>query len=164
MSPEAFIILGLVTVQRLAELLLSARNEKRLRAAGAYEVGRGHYPVMVVLHAAWLGGLWVLAPGRAVAWGLVAIYVLLQLARYWTIASLKERWTTRVLVLPGAPLVASGPYRFVRHPNYVVVALEIALLPLAFGLIIYAVLFSAANAALLAWRIHVEDQALRGGP
>jgi len=162
MSFEAPLVLGLVTVQRLAELLLSARNEKRLRAAGAYEVGQGHYPVMVALHAAWLGGLWFLAPGQPPNWSIVALYALLQGARYWVIASLGERWTTRVIVLPGAPLVQRGPYRFLRHPNYWVVALEIALLPLAFGLVAYAVVFSALNAALLAWRIHVEDAALHG--
>jgi methyltransferase len=158
---ESISILALVTLQRLGELWLSARNERRLRKAGAVEVGRSHYPLMVTLHAAWLVGLWLLAWDRPADWWLIAAYAVLQIARYWVIVSLGERWTTRVLVLPGAPLVRNGPYRFLRHPNYVVVALEIALLPLAFGLVGLAALFSFANAALLAWRIHVEDRALK---
>jgi methyltransferase len=159
MPPDAFPILAFVTLQRLGELWLSARNERRLRARGAVEAGRSHYPVMVVLHTAWLAGLWLLAWSRPANWWLVAAYAALQIFRYWVIASLGERWTTRVLVLPGAPPVAHGPYRFLRHPNYAVVALEIALLPLAFGLPVFAVAFTLANAALLTWRIHVEERA-----
>jgi methyltransferase len=160
MFSEAVPILALVTLQRLAELWHSARNERRLRGQGAYEVGASHYPVMVALHTAWLVGLWVLAWDRPANWWLVGLYAALQVARYWIIASLGERWTTRILVPPGAPLVKHGPYAFLRHPNYVVVTLEIALLPLAFGLVAYSVVFSTANAMLLAWRIHVEDRAL----
>jgi methyltransferase len=161
---EAIAILGLVTIQRLVELWHSARNERRLRERGASEVGGAHYPFMVALHAAWLAGLWVLAWDRPVNWWIIGAYAALQVARYWIIASLGERWTTRILVLPDAPLVAKGPYAFLRHPNYAVVALEIALLPLAFGLVAFAVAFSTANAALLAWRIHVEDAALENAP
>jgi methyltransferase len=161
MLPDALPILGFVTAQRVAELRLSAGNEKRLRALGAHEVGAAHYPVMVALHAAWLVGLWMLAWDRPVNWWLVGVYAALQAARYWTIASLGGRWTTRILVLPDAPPVKGGPYALLRHPNYAVVALEIALLPLAFGLVTYAVMFSTANALLLAWRIHVEERALR---
>jgi methyltransferase len=164
MFSEAVPILALVTAQRLVELWHSARNERRLRAQGAREIGASHYPVMVVLHATWLVGLWVLAWDRPANWWLVGLYAALQVARYWIIASLGERWTTRILVLPDAPLVRSGPYALLRHPNYAVVALEIALLPLAFGLVTYAVVFSAANALLLAWRIHVEERALRPLP
>jgi methyltransferase len=161
MFSEAVVILALVTLQRLAELWLSARNERRLRLAGAGEAGRAHYPLIVALHAAWLAGLWLLAPDRpANAW-IVGAYAALQIVRYWVIATLGGRWTTRVIVVPDAPLMRRGPYRFLKHPNYLIVALEIALLPLAFGLTEFAVLFSAANAALLAWRIHVEDRALR---
>lgn len=164
--PDALPILAFVTLQRLAELWLSARNTARLRARGAYEVGAEHYPAMVALHAAWLGGLWVLAWPLSANWILVAAYAALQLARIWVIASLGERWTTRIIILPNASLVQAGPYRFLKHPNYVVVAGEIALLPLAFGLVAYAVIFSAANAALLLWRIRTEDRALanREGP
>jgi methyltransferase len=160
MSFDSVAILGLVTAQRLVELWHSARNEERLRARGAFEVGSSHYPAIVLLHAAWLAGLWWLAWDRPANWWLVGLYAALQVLRYWIISSLGERWTTRVLVVPDAPLIKSGPYAVLRHPNYAVVALEIALLPLAFGLITYAVVFSAANAALLAWRIHVEDRAL----
>ena len=164
MLPDAVPVLGFVTLQRLGELWLSARNEKRLRARGAHEVGRAHYPLIVALHTAWLGGLWALAWNEPADWRTVAAYAAVQIGRYWAIASLGDRWTTRLIVLPGAPLVRSGPYRFVPHPNYIVVALEIALLPLAFGLVGYAVAFTAANAALLAWRMHVEDSGLRAGP
>lgn len=163
MLSETALVLVVVTLQRLGELWLSTRNERRLRSRGAYEVGRAHYPVMVALHAAWLLGLWLLALGRPVNGWIIGAYAALQIVRYWVIASLGGRWTTRVIILPGAPLVRGGPYRFLAHPNYLVVALEIALLPLAFGLVEFAALFSAANAALLAWRIHVEDRAL-GSP
>ena len=158
--PDALPVLGFVTFQRLAELWLSARNEKRLRARGAHETGAGHYPFMVALHALWLAGLWVSAWPRPANWWLVAAYAALQIARLWVIATLGERWTTRIIVLPGAPRVAAGPYRFLKHPNYLVVAIEIALLPLAFGLFLYAAIFSLANAALLIWRIRAEDRAL----
>jgi methyltransferase len=158
--PDAFPVLGLVTLQRLAELWWSARKEKRLRARGGFEVGARHYPFMVALHALWLAGLWICAWPRPANWWLVAAYGALQIIRVWVIATLRERWTTRIIVLPGAPLVRAGPYRFLKHPNYLVVAIEIALLPLAFGLFIYAAIFSLANAMLLAWRIRAEDHAL----
>jgi methyltransferase len=158
--PDALPVLGFVTLQRLVELWWSARNEKRLRARGAHEAGAGHYPFMLALHALWLAGLWIWAWPRPANWWLVAAYAALQIARVWVIATLGERWTTRIIVLPGAPRVAAGPYRFLKHPNYLVVALEIALLPLAFGLLIYAAIFSLANAALLMWRIRAEDRAL----
>ena len=158
--PDALPVLGLVTLQRLAELWWSARNEQRLRAQGAYEVGAEHYPFMVALHALWLAGLWFWAWPQAANWWLVGLYAALQLARLWVIASLGARWTTRIIVLPGAPLVRTGPYRFLNHPNYLVVAIEIALLPLAFGLYLYAAIFSLANAVVLGFRIRAEDRAL----
>lgn len=158
--PDALPILGFVTLQRLAELWLSARNTAQLKAQGAYEVGIEHYPIMVVLHAAWLTGLWFLAWPLSANWFLVGLYALLQIFRVWIIASLGERWTTRIIVLPNAQLIRSGPYRFLRHPNYLIVIAEIALLPLAFGLAAYAVIFSVANAALLLWRVRAEDRAL----
>ena len=158
--PDALPVLGFVTLQRLLELAWSARNERRLRARGAFEAGAEHYPFMVALHALWLAGLWILAWPRPANWWLVAAYAALQIVRAWVLAALGERWTTRIIVLPGAPLVRTGPYRFLRHPNYAVVAIEIALMPLAFGLPIYAAIFSLANAAMLAWRIRAEDRAL----
>lgn len=157
----AVIVLILVTLQRLGELLLASRNTRRLLARGGHEVGRSHYPVMVLLHASWLLGLWVLAWDRPIAWPWLAIFLVLQVGRLWVIATLGGRWTTRVIVLPGAPLVRHGPFRFASHPNYIVVAGEIAALPLAFGLVSFAVAFSLLNAAMLAYRIRCEAAALR---
>ena len=161
----AGLILGLVTLQRLGELVLSKRNTDRLRAQGAHEVSASHYPLIVLLHAAWLVGLWYLvvwrAPDAVVSWRWLAVFVVLQALRVWVIATLGARWTTRIVVLPGSPLVASGPYRFVAHPNYCVVAGEILVLPLVFGLVGYGIVFSALNAAVLWIRIRAEDAALR---
>ena len=154
------IILALVTLQRLGELWLSNRNTRRLLAEGAREFGAAHYPLIVALHLLWLATLWWLAPGRGVNGLWLAAFVLLQLGRIWAIASLGRRWTTRIIVLPDAPLVRRGPYRFVNHPNYVVVAAEIAVLPLVFGLWQVALLFSLLNAAVLAIRIRAENAAL----
>jgi methyltransferase len=155
------VILGLVTAQRAGELVLAARNTRRLKARGAVEAGAAHYPVIVGLHAAWLAGLWVLASDRPASFGWLALYAGLQVLRIWTLASLGERWTTRILVLPGEPLVRRGPYRLVPHPNYAVVAGEIAVLPLVFGLAVYAAVFSVLNAVVLAVRIRSENAALR---
>ena len=157
-------ILGLVTLQRLGELVLSRRNTERLLAQGAREAAPGHYPLIVALHAAWLGGLWYLAvwrPGVDVIWGWLAVFVVLQGLRVWVLATLGPRWTTRIIVLPGAPLVREGPYRFVSHPNYCIVAAEILVLPLCFGLVWYGVAFSGLNAVVLWIRIRAEEVALR---
>jgi len=159
----AQIVTLLVALQRLAELGYARRNARRLLAAGGVEHGAGHYPLFVALHGAWLAALFVLVPAEAPAdWGLLGLYGLLQLGRLWVIASLGGRWTTRVIVVPGAPLVTRGPYRFLRHPNYLVVALEIPVLPLAFGAWQIALGFGLANLALLAHRIRVEERALAG--
>lgn len=157
----AILILALVTLQRLAELILAGRNTKALLARGAYEVAPGHYPLIVAVHTLWLAALWWLAPGRPVSWLLIALFLVLQAGRLWVLATLGPRWTTRIIVLPGAPLVSGGPYRFISHPNYVIVAAEIAVLPLAFGLWEVALLFSLLNAAALAVRIRAEEKALR---
>jgi methyltransferase len=154
------IILALVTLQRLGELWLSNRNTRRLLARGAHEVGAKHYPLIVAVHALWLASLWWLAPGRPVSWFWLAIYVLLQVGRAWVITTLGERWTTRIIVLPGAPLVKSGPYHFVNHPNYIVVAGEIAVLPLVFGFWDLAIIFTLLNAAVLSIRIQEENKSL----
>ena len=160
MSP-VHLILAAVTLQRLVELVHGSRNAARLIAAGGVEVGRQHYPALVALHAAWLGALWLLVPGdAAIAWPFLGLFVLLQLGRLWVLWHLGRYWTTRIITLPGAPLVAGGPFRFCRHPNYLVVAGEIASLPLAFGAWRLALIFSLLNAALLAWRIRVENAAL----
>ncbi|MDR6953211.1 methyltransferase [Ancylobacter sp. 3268] len=157
---EALFILAFVTLQRLGELVLARRNTARLKAAGAVERAPEHYPYMVALHAAWLVGLWVLAPGRPVNVWLLAAYAVLQVLRAWVLATLGPRWTTRIVILPGARLVREGPYRFLSHPNYLVVVGEIALLPLMFGLVWYGVLFSALNALVLTVRIRAENAAL----
>jgi methyltransferase len=154
------VILALVTLQRLGELWLSNRNTRRLLAQGAREAGASHYPLIVAVHMLWLATLWWLAPGRPVNGFWLAVYVLLQLGRIWVLATLGRRWTTRIIVLPGAPLVRRGPYRFVNHPNYVVVVGEIAVLPLVFGLWRISLIFSLLNAAVLAIRIREENRAL----
>jgi methyltransferase len=154
------VVLALVTLQRLGELVLARRNTVWLKASGAVEVGAGHYPLIVALHAAWLAGLWLLAWDVRPSLVWLAVFALLQVLRLWVLASLGPRWTTRILVTPGAPLVRHGPYRFMAHPNYAVVAAEIAVLPIAFGLYWYALAFSLANAAVLAVRIRAENEAL----
>lgn len=161
-NPLAVAVLTFVTLQRGAELVLARRNTHRLLARGAFEVSPGHYPLIVLVHAAWLAGLWILAPAIPPNPALIALYALLQAARLWVLATLGERWTTRIIVLPGAPLQQAGPYRFVSHPNYCVVAAEILLLPCAFGLFAFAAVFTALNAAVLAIRIRAEDRSLRG--
>jgi methyltransferase len=156
-------ILGLVTLQRVGELVLSRRNTERLLAQGAREAASGHYPLIVALHSAWLAGLWYLAVWRAdidVSLGWLAVFVVLQGLRLWVIATLGPRWTTRIIVLPGAPLVREGPYRFVSHPNYCIVAAEILVLPLCFGLVWYGIVFSVLNALVLWIRIRAEQAAL----
>ena len=160
------LILGLVTAQRLGELVLARRNTSRLLAQGAHEVGAAHYPLIVALHTFWLLGLWYIAVYRAppeqdVSLFWLAVFIILQLGRLWVMASLGERWTTRIIVLPGAPLVRRGPYRFLSHPNYWVVAGEILVLPLVFGLAWYGLAFSLLNAAMMRIRIRAEAAALQ---
>jgi methyltransferase len=157
----SIIVLGLVTIQRLAELALANRNTRALLARGGVETGARHYPLIVALHGLWLLGLWVVAWDRPINPIGLAVFFGLQLLRVWVIVSLGERWTTRIITLPGVRLVRRGPYRFLKHPNYSVVVAEIAVLPLAFGLVGYALIFSAANAALLWVRIREESLALR---
>jgi methyltransferase len=153
-------VLALVTVQRIGELALARRNTARLKTEGAVEAGAGHYPAIVALHAAWLIGLWLLAWDVPPNNPLLFLFGVLQVLRVWVLASLGRRWTTRILVLPGQPLVRTGLYRWLRHPNYAVVVAEIAVLPLAFGLVWYALVFSALNAGVLAIRIKAENEAI----
>lgn len=151
----------LVAVQRLAELALSRRNARRLIAAGGRELGAAHYPFLVGVHAGWLLALFVLVPADAALRPLpLAVFLAAQAARIWVIASLGRYWTTRVIDLPDAPLVRAGPYRWLRHPNYLVVIIEIAALPLAFGAWAVAAVFSAANLCVLWFRLRVENAAL----
>jgi methyltransferase len=153
-------ILLLVTLVRVLELALARRNTTRLLAMGAREHARGHYPLIVALHAAWLASLWWLAPSRPVHRAWLVLFILIEFGRIWVLATLGERWTTRIIVLPDAPLVRRGPYRFSNHPNYVVVVAEILVLPLVFGLWQIALVFTLLNAAMLAVRIRAENRAL----
>ena len=156
----AELILGLVTLQRVGELVLSHTNTRRLLARGATEVAPEHYPLMVAVHTAWLIALWVF--GRDQPIGIIALifYLVLQGLRFWVMRTLGPRWTTRIIVLPAAPLVAAGPYRFLSHPNYAVVVGEIAVLPLVLGLPDIAVIFTILNAGILMIRIRAENRAL----
>lgn len=156
----AAIILALVTLQRLGELVLARHNTQLLLARGAVEVGAAHYPLLVAMHAAWLIALWVYGYDQPVDPIPLVAFIGLQGLRGWVLATLGLRWTTRIIVLPGAPLVANGPYRYVTHPNYIVVAAEVALLPLALHLPWIALVFSALNVAVLAVRIRAESHAL----
>ncbi len=157
------LVLLLVAAQRLGELALARRNTRRLLAAGAREEGAAHYPLFVVLHAGWLAALFAVTPADAPLNGaLLALFAALQAGRLWVIASLGPFWTTRVVTLPGAPLVRRGPFRWVRHPNYLIVAAELAVLPLAYGQPWLAVLASLLNLPLTWHRIRVEEVALAG--
>ncbi len=157
------IVVLLVAAQRLGELIYARRNTKHLMAAGGVEYGARHYPLIVALHGGWLVALLVLVPPEVPPdWWLLGSYGLLQFGRLWVLISLGDRWTTRVIALPDAPRVRRGPYGFLRHPNYLVVAVEIPLLPLAFGAWQIALGFGLANLALLAHRIRVEERALAG--
>jgi methyltransferase len=153
-------LLAFVTLQRLVELPVARANTRRLLAAGGHEVGASHYPFIVALHAAWLITLWWLAPGRPIDIPFLLLFLLIEAGRVWVLRTLGSRWTTRIIVVPGEQLVAAGPYRFVRHPNYLVVIGEIAVLPLVFGLWDVAIVFSLLNAVMLAARIKAENRAL----
>ena len=156
-----YLIMALVTLQRLGELVIARRNTARLLARGAVEHGAGHYPAMIALHASWLAALWLSVGGRPVNLVLLALFGVLQLLRVWVLSMLGPRWTTRIIVLPGAPLVARGPFRWISHPNYSIVIAEIAVLPLAFGLVWIALVWTLLNAAMLYVRVGAEARALK---
>lgn len=163
----ALAIVLLVTLQRLGELAWSGANAGRLGRAGGIETGQGHYRALILVHVAWLAALWLAAAsslqsghGLPVDPAWLCVYMILQVARAWVLWTLGRRWTTRVIVLPGAPLVRTGPYRFLRHPNYAVLAAEVAVLPLVFGLWGVALVFSVLNGLMLAVRIRAEERAL----
>lgn len=156
-----YLIIGFVTAQRLAEMVLAHYNTRRLLAEGAVEVGAKHYPLFFVVHGSWLLANLVFTPAETpIHLPFLGILVLAQCARFWVIATLGRYWTTRIITLPTRPLVKKGPYRFLRHPNYWVVTVEIAALPLVFGNWEIALIWSLANAALLYWRIKLENQTL----
>jgi methyltransferase len=155
------LIVGLVALERVTELVYANRNTRALLSDGAYEIGRVHYPLIVLLHLSWLIAVYAVADKSAPpVWAWIAVFLLLQAARYWVIATLGRYWTTRIIAVPNAPLVMRGPYRFLRHPNYAVVIAEIAVLPIAFREYAVAIVFSLLNAALLWWRIRTETAAL----
>jgi methyltransferase len=158
----AALLLGLVTAERIAELFLARRNTAALMVKGALEFAPGHYPAIVLMHALWLASLWIFGATRMIDPVWLAVFLALQVVRVWTLMTLGPRWTTRIIVLPGAPLESRGPYRLVSHPNYLVVVGEIAALPLCLGLPWIALVFSAANAILLSIRIRAETIALTG--
>jgi methyltransferase len=154
-------ILSLVVIQRLAELFIAQRNTKRLLDNGGVEVSSGHYPVIVAFHAVWLAGLWYFVWGHEVLWPWAFAYLVLQAARGWIIAALGSRWTTRIIIVPGETLNTSGPYKYFRHPNYMIVAAEIFILPMVFGLWFYAAVMGCINLGILYWRIREEEAALK---
>ena len=157
----AQIILGLVLLQRLTELWIARRNTNRLLDEGAVEHGHEHYPFLIMLHGAWLAALvYFTPPGAAVNYAWLAVYLLRQVARVWVILSLGRFWTTRIITQAGEKLVRRGPYRYLRHPNYAIVAAEIAVLPLVFGLWQIALAFSLLNLLVLRERIRAENEAL----
>ncbi|MDP8951655.1 MAG: isoprenylcysteine carboxyl methyltransferase family protein [Actinomycetota bacterium] len=167
MNVAALLVLavGLVAAQRLLELVLARRNERLARAKGAVERGRGHYPFIVTLHSLWLVSTLVegilRGPELPPYWPApLALFILAQLLRYWTILSLGESWNTKILVVPGAKPIRRGPYKYLDHPNYVAVVVEIVAFPLVLGAWVTALVFTALNAALLYVRIREENRAL----
>lgn len=154
-------IISVVAFQRAMEMVLSNHNTRQLLKRGAFEVGARHYPLIIALHAAWLATALILADPGSVQIPWLLLYILLQAARAWTLMSLGDRWTTRIMVVPGESPVRHGPYRYLRHPNYLIVACEIAVLPLALGLPWVALIFSVLNGIAMLIRIPVENQALQ---
>jgi methyltransferase len=160
------VLVALVGLERVAELVVSTRNARWSRERGGVEHGLGHFPFMVVLHTALLVGAlaeaWIRQPQvpSVLAWSMLALVVASQALRWWCIATLGPRWNTRVIIVPGMAPVTSGPYRFLRHPNYVAVVVEGIALPLVHAAWITALVFTVLNAALLVVRIRVEDAAL----
>ena len=160
MSP-LYAIIGFLVFQRLVELGIARRNHRALVARGAIEFGRRHYPALVALHAGWLLALLgTIDPQTPVSIPLLAVFVLLECGRVWVVVTLGSRWTTRVMVVPGAKRIRAGPYRFLNHPNYLIVCGEIAVVPLMFGAWTLAVIASVLNLLALRTRIRVENKAL----
>jgi methyltransferase len=156
---SGLLLLGYLTLQRTVELVIARRNTAASFAKGAYEVGAGHYPAIVALHASWLATLWIFGWNHDLVAAPLVAFGLLQAGRLWVLQTLGERWTTRIVIVPGATPVTTGPYRFLRHPNYLIVALELPSASLALGLSWHATIFGMLNLAMLAWRIRCEDAA-----
>lgn len=159
-SLPAIALIAVVCAQRLLELRLAELNTARLLGRGGREVGEDHYPLIVVLHAGWIISLVTFGWSNPLVWPWVAAYAGLQVFRAWILLSLGERWTTRIIIVD-EPLVRRGPYRFMPHPNYLLVFLELIVVPLALDLPLLALLFGILNGTVLMVRIGVEDRALR---
>jgi methyltransferase len=154
-------VLAYVIVQRLAELAYANANTRRLLAEGGREYGAEHYPLFIVLHTGWLISIALFAePTTRPDLLLLNAFIAAQTFRFWTLASIGRWWTTRIISAPHFPTVKRGPYRFIKHPNYALVVVEIALLPLLLGAPAMALTFSILNAVLLWWRIRVENVVL----
>ena len=160
-----YIILSIVIVQRLLELVIAKRNEKNMRAQGAYEVGASHYPLMILLHVSFFISLLIevsifnLTPSPLFLIFLI-MFLCVQGLRIWCLTSLGSFWNTKIIILPGATVVTKGPYKYLRHPNSLVVSIEIALLPLMFEAYFTAICFTILNAIMLSIRIPAEERAL----
>ena len=161
-----YIILSIVIVQRLLELVIAKRNEKNMRAKGAYEVGASHYPLMILLHVSFFVSLLIevstfnLTPSPLFLLFFV-MFLCVQGLRVWCLTSLGSFWNTKIIILPGVNVVTKGPYKYLRHPNYLVVSIEIALLPLMFQAYFTAICFTILNALMLCIRIPTEERALK---
>ena len=160
-----YCVLAFVIIQRFVELRIAKRNEKAMLAKGAYEVGASHYKYMILLHTSFFISFLVeVAFFKSIFtpyYVLLAVFILLQLLRVWCLASLGPFWNTKIIILPGANVVVKGPYAFIRHPNYLVVCLEIAILPLMFQAYVTAILFTILNIIMLSVRIPMEEKALK---
>jgi methyltransferase len=157
----------LILLQRGAEEVYSVRNTRALVALGAREEGAGYYPVVAVAHLSWIASVFFLIPpDTQTSWPLIGLYVVLQAARYWVIATLGPYWTHRIITLDEAPIVSSGAYRFFKHPNYAITVAETLLLPMAFSAVPLALIMTAIWVAVLSYKIRLEDAALatRHGP
>ncbi|MCB2107211.1 MAG: hypothetical protein KDE14_05895 [Rhodobacteraceae bacterium] len=158
----AWTLLAVVVAERVGELYIARRNTARLLADGGYEVGEGHYPVIVGVHMVWFValGVWLATGSRPFVFGWFGVFAVAQILRAWVMLSLGKYWTTRIIVVPTAPLIRRGPYRWLAHPNYLIVVIEIFTLPMVFGAWLPAVVFSLANGVVLWVRISAEDEAL----
>lgn len=160
-----FTIFGFVIIQRIIELFVAKRNEEWIKSQGGYEVGKEHYPFMVALHVSFFISLLlefiVLDRGLSIFLiPLFIVFVITQLMRIWILSSLGRFWNTKIMILPGASVVKKGPFQFMRHPNYTIVALELLVIPLMFNAFITAVVFSLLNLWMLSVRIPIEEAAL----
>ncbi|MBO0588479.1 isoprenylcysteine carboxyl methyltransferase family protein [Sporosarcina sp. E16_8] len=160
------IVISIVILQRLIELVVAKRNEKWMRSQGAFEAGAAHYPLMVAMHTAFfislLAEVILLDRSLSSVWILfLVIFLVAQIARIWCLTSLGKFWNTKIIILPGADVVQKGPYKWVRHPNYVIVTTELLVLPLMFGAYLTAIIFTLLNVWMLSVRIPAEEKALK---